>query len=309
MPTKTVPIILAAACTLLRAGDLAERNVLIEPAALAAWLERADAPLVLDCRDEGEVRAARIPGAVRVDVRAWREASRRPEGLVDEAGWSARIGALGITAGRPVVVYDAQASYRAATIRWLLRYWGVRDVRLLNGGWPAWRAAGLPVTTDPPVVPRPAPFRARPDSRVLATKQEILRALAGGEVQVLDVRSPAEYTGKTVNTARGGHIPGAINIDWKQFVHTDGDQRFAEAARVRDLLTEAGIDPHRPVIVHCRTGARSSVAFAALEAAGVPGVENYYLSFAEWSRDPRCPVTTGAERGTAPAQGAGHTQD
>ena len=142
-------------------------NLLVEPAGLAK-AEVARPFVVLDARDRKAFDAERLPHARWVDAAAWAKAFGTGN---DAQGWSEKVGRLGIDQDSRVVVYDARLSKDAARIWWILRYWGVADVRLLNGGWAGWKAAGLPVEGDQPRPIAAKTFDAVAIAKRLATKR------------------------------------------------------------------------------------------------------------------------------------------
>ena len=130
--------------TILLAAEYPNQKLLLEPAELAQP-EVAKTFVILDARPKAQFEAGHIPGSLWVDHAAWAKAFGDGD---DAKGWSARIGQLGLTAKSKVVVVDDNQTKDSARIWWILRYWGVEDVRLLNGGWKGWTAAKLEVTKE-----------------------------------------------------------------------------------------------------------------------------------------------------------------
>src|SRR6476646_7777736 len=174
-------------------------ELLAEPAALKKEADRKGV-VFLDARRKAEYLLGHVPGAQWVDAGAW----ARGFGKDDKAAWAGRIGALGIDTKSKVVIYDAVQYKDAARLWWVLRYWGVKDVRLLNGGWAGWRSAGGEVSKDVPQVEAvKAELTAQPDR--LATMGEMLKALEKKALgQVVDARSEDEHC--------SGSIPGAKHL-------------------------------------------------------------------------------------------------
>lgn len=254
--------------------------LLAEPADL-----KPDAVVCLDTRSAAGYAAGHVPGARRVDSGEWGTALSANE---NEAKWAARLGALGIGDKTPVVVYG-EALPDAARVWFILRYCGVADVRLLNGGWKAYRASGRPVTTDVPKVEPKSPKLSRRAER-LATKAGVLDGLFAPErPQLVDARSDAEFCGTGGAGQRKGAIPGAVHLEWLELVEGPGG-RFKNAADIRALLSERGIDPKRPAVTYCQGGGRAAVAAFALELMGGDRVSDYYGSWGEWGADPATPV-------------------
>jgi thiosulfate/3-mercaptopyruvate sulfurtransferase len=257
---------------------LVEPGDLLQPGARKTFI-------ILDARPKKAYEAGHVPGAVWVDADAWARAFAAGQVSSD---WAKRVGALGIDARAKVVVYDANRAKDAARIWWILRYWGVKDARLLNGGWGGWLAAGgkpdreavNPKATTPKLT-------AQPDR--LATKEQILAGMIRRvSPQLLDVRSSAEYCGTTKKARRNGAIVRARHLEWSETLDKAG--RFKSAPAIRKLLDEAGIDPARPVTTYCQSGGRAAVMAFVLELLGGKEVRNYYRSWSEWGNDKDLPI-------------------
>jgi thiosulfate/3-mercaptopyruvate sulfurtransferase len=245
--------------------------------------------VVLDAREQRKFTESRVPGARWVDATAWSKAFGAGR---DAAVWSKRIGELGIQADSTVVVYD-ETIKDAARVWWILRYWGVEDVRLLNGGWSAWKKAGHKIESGTAPAVAASKFDAKPHADRLSTKDDLLAALKQESLQVLDARSEGEFCGTApLSNKRAGAIPGAKNLDWVALVDPQ-TQRFKPAAELRKLLDDAGIDVARPVATHCQGGGRSSVMAFALELMGGERVRNYYAGWSEWGNAADTPIEPG----------------
>ncbi len=250
---------------------------------------------LLDARTRGEYEKGHIPGAVWVDVKMAEVLAARPGGLQDKAAWEAWMASLGIGPDTEVVVYDANRQLVAARIWWLLTYLGVERAGLVDGGFLLWEEQGRPVTREvPAVTPRRFAVRFRDDRH--ADRAEVLEAIRGGQAQVLDARSPAEYAGQTRMAKKAGHIPTACPLEWKQLVDEQG--RFLDESKLRAKLSRVGIQANKPVITHCQGGGRSSVEAFALEHLGFEA-RNYYHGWSDWGNAEETPVTRGDEPGTA----------
>ena len=263
-------------------------ELLIEPSQLAKP-DVAKNYIVLDALNHTKFKQGHVPNAVWVNHDEWAKAFGHGK---DAEAWGKRIGALGITSSSKVVVYDDNYTKDAARIWWILRYWGVEDVRLLNGGWTGWKTGNHPNET---VVKLPdgvkSPFKARPDR--LATKEQLLDSLKTGKLQIVDARSEKEFCGvEKLTNKRAGAIPGAKQLEWIDLLDTD-TQRFKSAASLRQLFEDSGIALDRPTATHCQSGGRAAVMVFSMELMGAKDVSNYYPSWAEWSIDPETPVVPG----------------
>jgi thiosulfate/3-mercaptopyruvate sulfurtransferase len=270
-----------------KAPHYALPDLLLESAELARP-ETAKRFVILDARGADAYRAGHVPGAVRVDTRAWAKAFAAGQ---DRADWTARLGGLGIDGKKPVVIYDALKNKDAARIWWILRYWGLEDVRLINGGWDAWVAAGGTKVTTESTRERSSPvLKARTDR--LATKADLLEGLKkGGTGQIVDTRSTGEYCGTEKSAKRNGTMPGSKHLEWSDTLDAKTG-RFKTAAELAKLFQEAGIDPSRPATTYCQSGGRASVMAFVLELMGGKPARNYYRSWAEWGNAAETPIVT-----------------
>jgi thiosulfate/3-mercaptopyruvate sulfurtransferase len=241
--------------------------------------------LILDARGKGSYLQGHIPTALWVDHNNWSRAFG--EGKDSEA-WAKRLGELGIEVDRPVVLYDANLNKDAARLWWILRYWGVRDVRLLNGGWKDWAAATQLIEKNEnkatPVHPKLTPQANR-----LATKAGLLRSLEQ-KPQIIDTRSTGEYCGtEETGNKRNGAIPGAKHLEWSDTLDK-ATGRFKSPAELAKLFHEAGIDPSQPATTYCQSGGRAAVLAFVLELMGGKEVSNYYRSWSEWGNADDTPI-------------------
>ncbi len=259
-------------------------NLLIEPADLA-HSTRADQWVILDARGKGKYQDGHIPGAVVIDPLAWARAFG--EGT-DQAGWVKRIGALGIDVDSKVVVYDDAQAKDAARIWWILRYWGIKDVRLLNGGWKGWLASNGAIEKKERL-PRPVEPKLAARSDQLATKKQLLESLKDRPPQLVDARSRGEYCGTEETAKRNGAIPGAVHLEWSDTLDPKTG-RFKSAAELAKLFQAAGIDPAKPAVTYCQSGGRAAVLAFALELMGGKEVRNYYRSWSEWGNAEDTPI-------------------
>ncbi|HLJ92367.1 MAG TPA: sulfurtransferase [Gemmataceae bacterium] len=259
-------------------------NLLVEASDLARP-EFAKESQILDARGKQKYAAGHIPGAIWVDAIGW---NRSPLTSENQEPWAKRIGALGIDPDRRVVVYDDNANKDGARIWWILRYFGFRDVRLLNGGWRAWQQSGGRVSTEE-TKPSPRKLVLSPVAARLATKDQVLDALKSKDVQIVDARSRGEYCGEEGSAKRGGAIPGAVHLEWLE-VLDDKSQRFKRPEELSELFRKKGITVDRPAITYCQSGGRAAVMAFALELMGDDRVRNYYKSWAEWGNAEDTPI-------------------
>ena len=158
---------------------------------------------------------------------------------------------------------------------------------MLDGGFQAWKAAGAPVTTGASA-PKAASFKTRERRDVLATADDLLRALNKQGVSVLDTRSEGEYLGTHIRAARGGAVPGAIHIEWTD--NLDASGKFKSNAELQAMYGDAGITADKEVITYCQGGYRAAHSYVALRLLGFPKVRNYIGSWKEWGDRSDLPI-------------------
>jgi thiosulfate/3-mercaptopyruvate sulfurtransferase len=269
------------------AKKYARPDLLIEAAELAKPAVAAKFR-ILDTRSKKEFAEGRIPGASFVDIVAW---SKQFATGPNEAYFTARLAELGVSPGTAVVVYG-ESMTEVARAWWIARYWGIEDVRILNGGWDGWIAGKFPVQgkDDPVVVPKAIQgLRLKAVENRMATKDQLKASLTDKLLQIVDARTESEFCGEKAMAKRGGAIPGAVNLEWKMVVDTK-TQRFKSAADMEKIFKQAGIDLAKPLAAHCQSGGRSSVMVFALELMGAAEARNYYRSWAEWGNADDTPV-------------------
>lgn len=285
-------------------SDSSARSPLLSVADLAAMLDRDGPVTLLDVRwqlgrtDGAEQHAAgHVPGAVFVsldDVLAAPpgEGGRHP--LPDPDDLGAALRAAGVRHDRPVVVYDAVGGTAAARAWWLLTDAGHPDVRLLDGGWPAWQRAGHPVETGM-TQPEAGDFRPVPGHRPVVDADGAARVAATGVL--LDARAPERYRGEVEPIDPvAGHVPGAVNVPTAANLVAAGPDAgtFAGRDRLAEVYAEAVAADRegRPVAAYCGSGVTAAHDVLALEVLGVRAAL-YPGSWSAWVRDPARPVETG----------------
>jgi thiosulfate/3-mercaptopyruvate sulfurtransferase len=278
-PDVSVSLVCLVAA-LTPSADYAKPELLTE----AADLAKAPAGLVVDVRARDEYTRGHIPGAVWVDAVAWGKAFT-PSASAE--AWGKRLGEAGIDPDTRVIVHGGDDVRDAARVWWILRYWGVKDVRILNGGWGAWQAAGGKVATEE-TKPEAKSVKLTPQQDRLATKDQLL-SLLKDKPQIIDARSTAEFCGTAETAKRNGSIPGATHLEWSECLDAK-TKRFKAPAELQALLKEHQIDPDKPAVTYCQSGGRAAVMTFTLELMGGRQVRNYYQSWSEWGNDPDTPI-------------------
>jgi len=237
-----------------------------------------------------------LPGAVGWNWQSQLQDNIRRD-LIDRAALEALLGKSGISNDTTVILYGDNNNWFAAYALWQLKYYGHKDVRLINGGRKKWVEEKRPLTTDASKV-APATYRATgPDESIRARKEEIFAAVEHKNgAKLVDVRSGDEFTGKiiappgmTETAQRGGHIPGAANVPWAQAANEDGTFKSADA--LKQLYDAKGVTGNGEVIAYCRIGERSSHTWFVLKyLLGYENVKNYDGSWTEWGNLVGAPI-------------------
>ena len=248
----------------------------------------AKRPLILDLRPPEDYTQGHIPGAIHLDLWGVSLIDTDPAPL-NAFMWMIEhvLAAHGVQASTPVVVYDDQSGMRAARAFWFLEYFGHPSVRLLDGGFNAWSAAGYEVTREAGPPPKSEWTGVR-QSHTLATHRDVRNALGQSDRVILDTRSDGEYWGTTVRAKRGGAIPGAVHIEWSDNLTPSGE--FKNADELRRMYEDAGVTPEREVITYCQGGYRAAHSYLALRLLGYPRVRTYVGSWKEWGDREELPV-------------------
>jgi thiosulfate/3-mercaptopyruvate sulfurtransferase len=271
-----------------RAELLIEANELAKP-------DVAKKFRILDTRPVKEFVAKRLPYSSWVDVAGW---NKKFTAGPDVQFFTAELGLLGIDVDVPVVVVGDDLR-ETARVWWILRYWGVKDVRLLNGGWEAWLAGKHPTwgpNDGKEPFYKPSAPKLMPAEKRLATKEQVKDSLKDKALQIIDSRSEGEFCGEIKLAKKGGAIPGAINLEWKVLVDNK-TQKFKSAADLEQIFKKAGIDLAKPSVAHCQSGGRSSVMVFAMELMGANDARNYYRSWAEWGNANDTPIEMPKKKG------------
>lgn len=279
---RTVALVIAALLVILgaRAAIAQEPGLLVTPAWLAARGGDASVRIVDMTSEPEDYRKGHLRGAVYLHVNDSRIAVPAGGFRLPNADEGARLlGALGIAPDTTVVVYDDTGGLHASRLFFTLEVFGHARVALLDGGIQAWRRAGLPVTRE---VPKIAPTGYRPAvvaDRVVSAEW-VRDRLDDRSVALVDARTPAEYTGADVRAKRGGHIPGAVNVEWRQNLRED--LTFKPVEELRALYTGKGVTPDKTVVTYCQTHHRAAHTYFVLRLLGYPRVVGYDRSWVEW---------------------------
>jgi thiosulfate/3-mercaptopyruvate sulfurtransferase len=244
--------------------------------------------VLMDMRPPEAYSNGHIPGARSFDIFGISLIDTRP-GPLDAFLWIIEhlIQAKGVNQDSTVVVYDDISGMRSARLFWFMEFFGHDDVHMLNGGFNAWQAAGLPVTQEA-AISKTGNFKMQRRPERIATVDDVLEKVRNPAAVIVDTRSDAEYTGQLVRSKHGGAIPGAVHLEWTH--NLDAKGFFKSADELKKMYTERSITPDKEVIPHCQGAYRSAHTYLALRLIGYPNVRNYLGSWGEWGNRDDLPI-------------------
>lgn len=244
----------------------------------------------VDYDPKANYQLGHVPGAVLFD---WRQDINDPvsRNVLSKQAYEDLLQRAGVNNDTTLVLYGDFNNWFAAFAFWVFKYYGFKDVRIMNGGRKKWLEEDREVNKDIPNYPKGNLKATDPDKNIRVFLDEVKQSLdAKDRIRMVDVRSPKEFTGEilappeypTEHAQRGGHIPGAENIPWAQAVN-DKDGTFKSADELKKLYESKGITPDKEIIAYCRIGERSSHTWFVLKyLLGYPNVKNYDGSWTEW---------------------------
>jgi thiosulfate/3-mercaptopyruvate sulfurtransferase len=272
-------------------------EVLVETSWVSEHLKDANVRLAeVDYDPTANYNLGHIPGAVLFD---WRKDMNDPvaRDILNKEQLEELLSKAGLNADSTLVMYGDFNNWFAAFAFWILKYYGVDKVVLMNGGRKKWLAEDREITREAPNYSKTA-FKVKgPDETIRTYLDAVKKDLGQSKSVLVDVRSPAEFTGEITappeypneHAQRGGHIPGAVNIPWSQAVSEDGT--FKSAVELRKLYEGRGVTVDKDVVTYCRIGERSSFTWFVLKyLLGYPNVKNYDGSWTEWGNMVKNPI-------------------
>jgi thiosulfate/3-mercaptopyruvate sulfurtransferase len=283
-------------------------EVLVETDWVAAHSKDAGLRLVEVDVDTAAYDQGHIEGAVGWNWQTQLQDQTRRT-LASRSQFEALCSQSGITPETTVILYGDNNNWFAAWALWQFKYYGHKDVRLMNGGRKKWLAENRPSSTQAPQV-TPAVYKAKePDNSIRAFRDQVMSTLTQSDrYNLVDVRSVDEFTGKIIappgmseTAQRGGHIPGAQSIPWVQAVKEDGS--FKSVEELKALYEGKGVTPNKETIAYCRIGERSSHTWFVLKyLLGYGNVRNYDGSWTEWGNLVDAPIEKTAPVANPPAE-------
>ena len=251
---------------------------IIQASDLAKIMKQSDV-IVVSARTPADYEKVHITGAVNINHN---DLYGENTILLPAANVAKQLGAVGITASKTIILYDGGSEKYSGRMYWILKYMGATDVKILDGGMPAWKAARKPVTRSATSV-KGATFTAKVHPEYLATMAEVQKAANGGAYIIIDARAANEFDGTNPETTldRPGHVPSAINIEYTKVLDDKG--KLKSNADIQAVFTKNGVTKDKTVIVYCKTSVRAGIIFHVLTSAlDYPNVKVYDGAYLEW---------------------------
>lgn len=240
-----------------------------------------------------EYLAHHIPGAVFFDIDEISDhSSELPHMLPPAHTFELHMTRLGIPNDMDVVVYDGMGLFSAPRVWWTMRVFGMKNVFILDGGFPQWSKEGRPVETGMPKI-SPSDFTAKLDTSLVADYDRVAKTLEDHSAQIVDSRPAARFRGEAPEPREGvasGHMPGSLNLPANDVVENGA---LASNEKIEAAVKTAGVDLSKPVITSCGSGVSAAVLWFALDSIGKPPKALYDGSWTDWGTREDAPIETG----------------
>lgn len=265
--------------------------LLLEPTQLLPLLDHSDQPLlIVDVSSRENYLKHHVPGAIHIEPKALQlGAPPAPGKLPTVEQLEALFSRIGLRDDHHVIAYDDEGGGWAGRLIWTLDVIGHTHYSYLNGGLVAWVNEGFPVET---VVNEGTPthYKVSIHTPPIAEIEDVLKSIDNNDCAVWDARSAQEYDGSKVVSKRGGHIPGAVNIDWLELMDRDHNLRLVELEGLQQRLNQLGLSADKQIITHCQTHHRSGLSYLAMKILGYPRIKGYHGSWSEWGNRDDTPI-------------------
>jgi thiosulfate/3-mercaptopyruvate sulfurtransferase len=254
----------------IQAQDIISANDLMK-------IMRKPTTVVVSARTADDYNQVHITGAVHI---RYQDLNDDMAMLIPADQIAKILGEKGISETKTIVLYDDGTQKYSGRVYWVLKYLGAPDVKILDGGMPAWRASRKPVTRTATTI-KPVTFTPNVQTKYLATMADLSKS---GSV-VVDARSVAEFNGTADTKLRPGRIPGSVNIEYVNVM--DGDGKLLPNDQIQAFFTKNGVTKDKTVIVYCETSVRAGILFHVLTSAlDYPNVKLYDGAYREWQSKP-----------------------
>lgn len=266
-------------------------SILVETNQALTLLGKTDV-LFVDVGSLSRYSQFHIPGALHLDSRLLTCGLKPATGLLPKKqDLEALTRILNLDQTKRIITYDDEGNGWASRLTWTLYYLGFKKIQVLNGGLHSWINENLPINSSTVNLSLGNELKLNSfDYSVIADQSYILDRLNDSDTILLDVRTPQEYSGEKRHSMRGGHIPGAINLDWTELIDAQSNLKLKEDSVILKKLYDNGINHQKEIITYCQTHHRSSHTWMALKHLNFPRVRGYAGSWSEWGNDNSLPI-------------------
>ena len=263
--------------------------LLIEAEQLAGHLGNEQL-LILDASSANNYAKHHLPGAIHIAPSSLQCGIKPAAGkLPSTEQLTTLFSTLGLTPDVHVIAYDDEGGGWAGRLIWTLDVLGHSHYSYLNGGIHAWLSAGQPSETIVNTG-QMSNYTVNIDTMPIAEVGDVLASLENDKAAIWDARSQQEFEGSKVLAKRGGHIPGAINIDWLELIDRNRHTRLVDLKLLQQRLDQSGLSKDKTIITHCQTHHRSGLTYLAMKILGYPNIKAYHGSWSEWGNRQDTPI-------------------
>lgn len=246
--------------------------------------------LILDASSADNYAKHHLPGAIHIAPSSLQGGIKPAAGkLPSPEQLTALFSTIGLTPDMHVIAYDDEGGGWAGRLIWTLDVLGHSNYSYLNGGIHAWLSARLPTETSPNAG-QTSDYSVNIDTIPIAEVEDVLASLENSQAAIWDARSKEEFEGSKVLAQRGGHIPGAINIDWLELIDRNRHTRLIDLKILQQRLDQLGLSKDKTIITHCQTHHRSGLSYLAMKILGYPDIKGYHGSWSEWGNLENTPI-------------------
>ncbi len=246
--------------------------------------------IIVSTRQASDYSSKHIDGAINIDHKSLYKTDGVSSMLKSTNEIAKIFGEKGISANSKIVIYDTGSNKAAGRLYWIFKYMGASDVNILDGHLKGWGKVRGKVTKNATKI-TPTTFNAAPDKAILTDMAYVKAHKGDANVVLLDVRSADEFAGKDTdkNLKRYGHIPGAVNLEYKAVVNEDGTIKSKD--EITKAMNAAGVTSDKEIILYCATSVRAGIVYMALkDILGYPNVKVYDGAYYEWESDTANPI-------------------